>query len=77
MNINHDGRGNVYVELQSWDFDGKRELLRLTRVEKEIGKTNVRFQIRETNGKLRAMGPEFPLDGVEEIISALLKIKDI
>lgn len=77
MFIDHDSKGNLYIELRSGDFGGKRELLRLTRVEKELGKINVRFQIRETNGQLRAMGPEFPLEGVDELISALLKMKKI
>lgn len=77
MYLDHDGSGNAYVELRSWNFGGKREFLRLSRVEKEVGKVNVRFQIRETNGQLRAMGPEFPIEGVDDLINALLEIKDI
>lgn len=77
MYFKHDGSGNAYVELNSWDYGGKREFLRITRVEKEVTKVNFRFQIRETNGKLRAIGPEFPVKGVKDLINALIEIKEI
>jgi hypothetical protein len=77
MLIDYDSSGNAYVELRSWDFGGKKEFLRITRVEKEVGKVNYRFQIREIKGQLRAMGPEYPVEGVEDLINALLKIKEI
>ncbi|MFE4074392.1 hypothetical protein [Peribacillus sp. YIM B13477] len=77
MHFEHDGSGNAYVELHSWNYGGKKEFFRITRVEKEVGKVNYRFQIRKTNGQLRAMGPEFPVEGVEDLINALLKIKEL
>lgn len=77
MYFKHDSSGNAYVELRSWDYGGKREFLRITRVEKDVEKVNFRFQIRETNGQLRALGPEFPLEGFKDLINALIKIKEI
>jgi hypothetical protein len=77
MNFGHDGSGNAFIELFSGDYGGKKEFIRLTRVEKGVGEPNIRFQIRETNGRLRAMGPEFPIDGDEDIVKAILKMKSL
>lgn len=75
MKLDHDGRGNMYAELHSSDFGGKKEFLRITRVEKELGNPCFRFQIRENNGTLRAMGPEIPVNGLDELVAALNKLK--
>ncbi|MRX73645.1 hypothetical protein GJU40_15995 [Bacillus lacus] len=75
MYVDHDNAGNPFIELRSWDYGGKKEFLRITRVEKEAGSQNLRFQIRETKGNLRAMGPEFPTEGLESLISAVQKLK--
>ncbi len=77
MNFRHDGSGNAFIELFSGNYGGKKEFIRLTRVEKVIGEPHIRFQIRETNGRLRAIGPEFPVDGLEDIVKAILKMKSI
>lgn len=77
MILEYDGKGNAFIELRSWNYGGKKEFLRITRVEKEVGKANYRFQICETKGQLRAMGPEFPVEGFEELVNALIKIREL
>ena len=75
MKIDFDGSGNMYAELHSSDYGGKKEFLRITLVEKELGNPCFRFQIRENKGRLRAMGPEFPVTGLDELIAALNNLK--
>ncbi|MFA9559656.1 hypothetical protein ACERII_20300 [Evansella sp. AB-rgal1] len=75
MVLGHDSRGNMFVELSSSDYGGKKEFFRITRVEKEIGNPCFRFQIRENIGRLRAMGPEMPIAGFESLIKGLSQLK--
>ena len=75
MKIDFEGNKPSCSHMRRSDYGGKKEFLRITLVEKELGNPCFRFQIRENKGRLRAMGPEFPVTGLDELIAALNNLK--
>ena len=69
-----DNAGNEYVEVESWEEEGKAEQIRLTYIQEGFdGGPTIRIQVRESSGRLR-QGPEMPTRVVSQVVKSLIDL---
>ena len=69
-----DNAGNAYIEVESWEEEGRTEQVRLTYVQQGFdGGPTIRIQIREPSGRLR-QGPEMPTRVVSQVVKSLVDL---
>ena len=72
--MEHDGAGNAFFEVESWEEETRSEQIRLTYVREGFdGGPTIRIQVRQPNGRLRP-GPEFSTRIVSQVVKSLIDL---